>query len=77
VREHGQQPLDKVIEEQGLSGDDLVKASTLQLTFKQLQNARKGRYVSLNIQNKILRALNAFLGEDKYRLEDLFNYKAG
>jgi hypothetical protein len=42
-----------------LSNADLVKASTEQLTFKQVQKARSGRPVTANIRQKILRAIDA------------------
>ncbi len=53
------QALDSILKARGLSNADLVKASTEQLTFKQVQKARTGRPVTANIQGKITRALNA------------------
>jgi hypothetical protein len=66
------QPLDGILKARGLSNEDVVKASTEQLTFKQVQKARMGHAVTINIQNKILRALNA-CGKVQYQIRELFN----
>lgn len=79
-RDFGPQPLDAILAELGLENHALVAASTEQLTHKQVQKARKGRYVTINIQRKILKALNAAVpgGEDGqkpvHELGQLFNY---
>lgn len=76
-RDLGVQPLDGILEELGFSNSDLVEASTEQLTHKQVQKSRKGRWVTPNIQGKILNALNA-LAADKgkvFRKSDLFEYE--
>jgi hypothetical protein len=81
-RDFGPQPLDSLLSELGLENHALVAASTEQLTHKQVQKARKGRYVTGNIQRKILKAVNAAVpaGEDGvkpvYVLGQLFNYRA-
>jgi len=62
------QPLDNILKTRGLDNADLVKASTEQLTFKQVQKARSGQPVSVNIQNKILRALHSCGGEVQYQV---------
>lgn len=59
TRDLGLQPLDALLDEIGLNNHQLVALSTEQLTHKQVQKARKGKRVSVNIQRKILRALNA------------------
>lgn len=80
-RDFGPQPLDVLLEELGLENHALVAASTDQLTHKQVQKARKGRYITINIQRKILKALNAAVpageGGEKtvYELGQLFNYR--
>lgn len=74
-RDLGVQPLDGLLAELGLRNADLVRASTDQLTHKQVARGRKGRRLTRNIQEKILRALNAAGGERRFRLEDLFNYR--
>lgn len=58
-RDFGPQPLDVILDEIGLNNHQLVALSTEQLTHKQVQKARKGRRISVNIQRKILKALNA------------------
>lgn len=52
-------PLDELMIEGGLSNADLVKASTQQLTFKQVQKARQGKPLTPNVRNKIIAALEA------------------
>lgn len=73
----GFQPLDELLDRLGLKNADLVEKSTEQLTFKMVVKGRKGRKLTLNIQNKILTALNACLpeGASPFLLKDLFNYK--
>jgi len=68
TKDLGPQPLDVILDEIGLSNHQLVALSTEQLTHKQVQKARKGRRISVNIQRKILRALNAFPGTEEVRL---------
>lgn len=72
--EFGSQPLDKVLKSCSLKNDNLVQASREQLTHKQVQKARQGRSVTLNIKGKIVRALNDAVGERTYNKKDLFNY---
>jgi hypothetical protein len=74
ILEHGIQPLDAVLNQRGLKNADLVAASTEFLTHKQVNKARRGRRLTINVQLKILNALNKLGGEKKYRREDLFNY---
>ena len=73
-KEHGVQPLDEVLGRLGLRNDDLIRQSTLQLTHKQVQKARKGRRVTVNIQKKIVLALNACGQDEKFKVTNLFNY---
>jgi hypothetical protein len=74
ILEHGIQPLDTVMDGLGLKNADLVAASTEFLTHKQVNKARKGRRLTINVQMKILNALNKKSGEKKFRREELFNY---
>lgn len=69
TRDFGPQPLDAILDEIGLNNHQLVALSTEQLTHKQVQKARKGRRISVNIQRKILKALNAFPGAGEDRLK--------
>ncbi len=66
------QLFEKILESLSLKNDDLVKVSSEQLTHKQVQKARKGRYITANIKGKIVRALNAVIKEEKYTVKDLF-----
>ena len=73
-RDLGPQPLGEILEQRNLSNNDLVAASTDQLTHKQVQKAIKGRRVSKNIQTKIVNALNSVRTDGSYGRGDLFNY---
>lgn len=86
IREFGPQPLDAILTARGLDASNLVNRSTEQLTHKQIQKARRGRYVTGNIQRKILSAVNAAIQEQRsetdeeesaqiFALRDLFNYR--
>lgn len=70
----GQQPLEQIMIELGLQNHDLVAASTEQLTHKMVQKGRKGRRLTRNIQEKILRALNKASGRT-FLTNQLFNYR--
>lgn len=76
-RNLGPQPLGALLERHGLSGHDLVTASSEQITHKMVARAVKGRRLSPKVMEKILRALQAALaGTDAptYALSDLFTY---
>jgi len=68
-------PLDALIEKLKLTNAQIVKKSTEQLTFKQLAKARAGKPMTLNIRHKITNALNACVGEERYKVRDLFKEK--
>ena len=72
-RDLGPQPFGKIMEEHGLKPTDLVGNSTEQLSFKMVSRAAKGRRLTLNIQRKVMNALNKAAGK-QYRIDDLFNY---
>ena len=67
------QPLDAVMTRLHLSNADLVKASSEQLSFKMVQKGRRGKPLSVNIHNKILRALKSVRPDEHVGLKDLFN----
>jgi len=69
----GPQPIAAIMVELGLKPNDLVSNSTEQLTHKMISRAAKGRRLTPNIKNKILRALNKATGTE-YTLKDIFNY---
>ena len=71
--EYGVQPLDKIMEEQGLKNHDLVAALSDGLTHKQVAKGRKGRRLTRNIQDKITASLCAVTGNE-YSAKDLFTY---
>ena len=73
--ELGVQPLDQILTALKLKNSDLVEKSTDQLTHKMVAKGRKGRRLTLNAQNKILRALNSVQSEKQYQISDLFNYE--
>ncbi|MGI6300552.1 MAG: hypothetical protein ACOX52_05785 [Verrucomicrobiota bacterium] len=70
----GPQPLDDLMDHANISNADLVQASTAQLTHKQIQKARKGRRITLNIQDKILHALCTHTKQQFVR-DQLFTYR--
>lgn len=72
-RNFGEQPIGHLMRRERICARDLVVASTEQITYKMVSRAQKGRRLTLNIQHKILNALNASTGKN-YSLADLFNY---
>ena len=73
-RELGEQPIEQLMQELGLENNDLVVASTEQLTHKRVSKARKGRFLTMNVRLKVLHALCKASGNE-YKLDDLFNYR--
>ena len=73
--ELGVQPLDQILTALKFKNSDLVEKSTDQLTHKMVAKGRKGRRLTLNAQNKILRALNSVQSEKQCQISDLFNYQ--
>ncbi len=86
-RECGVQRLDALLCNWGLDNHDLVTAvgPEAQLTHKQVQRARTGRRLTLNMMKKVTEALNAAVEqrltkEDEpyaYQRRDLFSYAKG
>lgn len=72
-RNFGEQPLALLLKTYHLKPHDLVSQSTEQITHKMISRAVKGRRLTLNVQTKILNALNRVL-DKTYSLKDLFNY---
>ena len=75
----GVQPLDALMEAQGLKNHDLGDsgAETF-LTHKEIAKARKGRQLTSRTQRRILTALNAVLKARELppaTLGELFNYR--
>ena len=86
-RDLGVQPLDGMMDAWGITNNDVVDVSTEQLTYKQLQRARKGRRLTLKMMQKVNRAFNVTIwfklnDEQKeayfeYMHKHLFNYAKG
>jgi len=72
----GVQPLDAIMTEKGIKNHDLVAAMPPGfINHKQVQKARKGRRLTVHMQEKILEALNAFSEPVSYEFNELFNYR--
>jgi hypothetical protein len=69
----GEQPLTRIMVENGLKRLDLVTHSTEQITFKMVSKACKGRRLTPHVKLKILAALNK-ISSHPYTMKDLFNY---
>ncbi|MFT7486765.1 MAG: hypothetical protein ACI9F9_002621 [Candidatus Paceibacteria bacterium] len=72
-RNLGEQPLAELLTQHNLRPQDLVEASSDQLTHKMVARATKGRRLTTNTMGKVLRAMNA-ASKQSYALEQLFNY---
>ena len=72
-RNLGEQPIAALLSAHALKAADLVAASTEHLTHKMVARACKGRWLTPNVQAKVLRALNRASGR-QYALGELFNY---
>ena len=72
-RNLGPQPVAEIMNALGLKPHDLVAASTEQITHKMVSRACKGRWLTPNVQSKILNALNRATGRS-FTMKDLFNY---
>jgi len=66
-------PLEQIMTQLGLSNNDLVRASTEQLTHKMVRKGRKGKHLTANVQNKIFNALRTARPDSTVQLKDLFN----
>ena len=72
----GVQPLDAIMTERELKNHDLVAAMPPGfINHKQVQKARKGRRLTVHMQEKILEALNAACAPESYDFGDAFNYR--
>jgi len=72
-RDFGPQPIARLMQETGLTPNDLVRASEDQLTHKAVARATAGRWLTPNMQDKVRRALERASG-GRYALADLFTY---
>ena len=72
----GTQPLDAIMTEKDIKNHDLVAVAPAGfITHKQIQKARKGRRLTIHLQEKVLDSLNAFVKPESYEFKDLFNYR--
>ena len=75
-RNLGEQPIAGLMTELGLKAQDLVAASTEQLTHKMVARAIKGRRLTPNTAAKVRSALSAAAGRE-FALTELFDYDPG
>ena len=72
----GTQPLDAIMTERDIKNNDLVAiAPPGFITHKQIQKGRKGRRLTMHMQQKILDTLNIYSAPDTYEWKDLFTYR--
>jgi hypothetical protein len=72
----GTQPLDAIMTEKNIKNNDLVAiAPPGFITHKQIQKGRKGRRLTMHMQQKILDALNIYSDGENYEWEQLFTYR--
>ena len=72
----GTQPLDAIMEEKNIKNHDLVAiAPSGFINHKQVQKARKGRRLTMHMQQKILDTLNIYSAPESYEWEQLFTYR--
>ncbi|MEA2068550.1 MAG: hypothetical protein U9P12_05065 [Verrucomicrobiota bacterium] len=72
----GTQPLDAIMTEKEIKNNDLVSAAPAGfITHKQVQKGRKGRRLTMHMQQKILDTLNIYSAPESYEWEDLFTYR--
>ena len=74
-RNLGEQPIAHIMLEHSLKPHDLVANSAEHLTHKMVSRACKGRWLTPNVQAKLLKALAKATGK-AYTLADLFTYAA-
>lgn len=72
-RNLGEQPIAKIMLEHSLKPHDLVANSAEHLTHKMVSRACKGRWLTPNVQTKLLNALAKATGKT-FTLADLFTY---
>ncbi|MGA0369289.1 MAG: hypothetical protein ACO3N7_07550 [Kiritimatiellia bacterium] len=72
-RNLGEQPLRDFMKKHDLSPHDLVAVSPEPITHKMVSRACKGRWLTVNARNKLIRAAEAATGES-LKKSDLFTY---
>ena len=72
----GTQPLDAVMTEKEIKNHDLVAVAPAGfITHKQIQKGRKGRRLTMHMQQKVLDAMNIYSDQESYVWTDLFTYR--
>jgi hypothetical protein len=72
----GVQPLDAIMTEKEIKNNDLVSiAPPGFITHKQIQKGRKGRRLTMHMQQKLMDALNIYSAPESYEWEQLFTYR--
>ena len=72
----GIQPLDAILQEKEIKNHDLVAAMPPGfINHKQVQKARKGRRLTIHMQEKILEALNVACAPEEYAFKEIFTYR--
>lgn len=72
-RNLGEQPLRKLMADLDIRPHDLVAVSGEGITHKMVARACKGRWLTANSRNKIIRAMNLSTGKE-FKKSDLFTY---
>ncbi len=72
----GTQPLDAIMNEKEIKNTALVAiAPPGFITHKQIQKGRKGRRLTMHMQQKVLDTLNIYSAPETYEWTDLFTYR--
>ncbi|MCK5675892.1 MAG: hypothetical protein KAH99_02640, partial [Verrucomicrobia bacterium] len=72
----GVQPLDAIMTEKEIKNTDLVATAPPGfITHKQIQKGRKGRRLTMHMQQKVLDTLNIYSAPEFYEWKDLFTYR--
>jgi len=72
-RNLGEQPIARIMADNDLKAQDLVAASTEQITHKMVSRACKGRRLTPNVKMKILNALTRATGKT-FAMSEIFTY---
>ena len=76
IRDMGVQPLNQIMKNNKWSNHDIVASAPAGfITHKQVQKARKGRWLTANMQRKIEQAVNKCAAPNSYTIEELFTYR--
>ncbi len=72
----GVQPVEAIMAGKEIKNHDLVAAMPPGfINHKQVQKARKGRRLTIHMQEKILEALNTFCAPESFEFKELYTYR--